>query len=449
MQQKLQEHIRQQFPFLKDKKLLVAISGGLDSVVLTHLLHQLHFDISLAHCNFKLRDIESDIDEDFVKNVGKKLKIKTFTTSFETYKIAKETKQSIQVTARNLRYSWFNEIIEKHQFDYVLTAHHADDNLETFLINLSRGTGLEGFTGIPAINKNTVRPLLIFSRDEILNYAKAHAITWREDQSNASIKYVRNKIRHQIVPVLKEINQNLLTSFSKTVEHLQESQQIIDDKVKEVKQFVFDKSDFSNSIETTNNFIKINVQNIQKLSYPKAYLYQLLKNYGFTEWNDIIDLLSAQSGKQVFSKTHRLLKDREYLILSNHNREDVSSKIEKLYLIKENSTEITHPIHLVLETVSKIGKKNKNTIYVDKDLLKFPLIVRKWQKGDYFYPVGMKGKKKVSKYFKDEKMSLLAKENTWLLCNNDSRIIWIEGKRQDNCTITKPNTKTILKITKK
>jgi len=433
MQQKLKEHINQNFPFLHDKKLLIAISGGVDSVVLTHLLHQLPFTISLAHCNFKLRKNDSDLDEKFVVQLGAQLKIKTFTTQFETEKIAKKNKQSIQIAARELRYHWFDELQKTHHFDYVLTAHHADDTLETFLINLSRGTGLEGLTGIPAINKNIVRPLLLFSRDEIIRYAKENNILWREDQSNASTKYVRNKIRHQIVPVLKEINPNFLESFKKTLTHLQESQQIVDDTISDVRKDVF--------IEN-----RIDIQKLIQLSNPKPYLYQLLKPYGFTEWNDIANLLTAQSGKQVFSKTHRLLKNREELLLiKNTNNNSLPTK----FYIHENDKKITNPIHLTFKTVEKPSTKNNHTIYVDKDLLKFPLIVRKWEKGDYFYPVGMRGKKKVSKYFKDKKMSLLEKENCWLLCNNDNRIIWIEGKRQDNCTIINPDTKNILKITKK
>lgn len=436
MQQKLAQHIRNNFPFLTDKKLLIATSGGIDSVVLTHLLHQLNFDITLAHCNFKLRGVESDVDEEFVKNLGETLNISTFITTFETEKIAKEKKQSIQIAARELRYTWFNELLKKHHFNYVLTAHHADDNVETFLINLSRGTGLEGLTGIPTINKNIVRPLLIFSRDEILAYAKKHNIKWREDQSNASTKYLRNKIRHQIVPVLKEINPHFLEAFTKTLKNLQESQQIVDDCIKNTSKTLFIDG-------------KIDIKKVLELSNPKAYLYQILKPYGFTAWKDIANLVTAQSGKQVFSKTHQLLKDRDFLILSKIHLNDISHKGEQFYFIKEDCKEITQPIHLVIETVSKIGKKDIHTIYVDKDLLKFPLILRKWQKGDYFYPLGMQGKKKVSKYFKDEKMSLLEKEKIWLLCNNDHRIIWIEGKRQDGCTIVKPNTKTILKITKK
>ena len=216
MVQKFKEHININFPFLKDKKLLIAISGGVDSVILTHLFSELNFDISLAHCNFQLREKESDLDEEFVKLLSQKTSNQIFTIKFDTEKFASKNKFSIQIAARELRYNWFQKIIKKHSFDYVLTAHHADDNLETFLINLTRGSGLDGFTGIPRINGNIVRPLLAFSREEILAYAKTNTIDWREDASNATTKYIRNKIRHKVLPVLKEINPNLLETFAKT-----------------------------------------------------------------------------------------------------------------------------------------------------------------------------------------------------------------------------------------
>ena len=236
---KLQQHISDNFPFLKGKKLLIAISGGVDSVVLTQLLIDLNFDISFAHCNFKLRGKESDLDALFVKEFAQKLSIPFFTTSFDTDKFARDNKQSTQIAARNLRYEWFQKICVQNNFDFVLTAHHADDNLETFLINFTRGSGLDGFTGIPEVHKNIARPLLIFSREEILNFAIENAIVWREDQSNASTKYIRNKIRHQILPVLKEINPSLLDTFAKTTKNLQESKQIIEDRIQEIKPKIF------------------------------------------------------------------------------------------------------------------------------------------------------------------------------------------------------------------
>jgi tRNA(Ile)-lysidine synthase len=433
MLEKLKQNITSQFPFLKGKKLLIAISGGLDSVVLTQLFHSLNFDISLAHCNFHLRGLESDADEEFVKNIGKKLALETFTTGFNTNEYASTNKTSTQIAARELRYHWFQELVVKHQFEYVLTAHHADDNLETFLINLSRGTGLEGLTGIPAINNTIVRPLLIFSREEIEQFANKNRIEWREDQSNASTKYVRNKIRHQIIPILKELNPTVLNSFQKTTANLKGSQQIINDTITQVKKKVISADE--------NGITKLNIAVIQKLSNPKAYLFELLKSYDFTEWNDIENLLSAQSGKHVFSKTHRLLKDRDFLLLTEVPAQKKLSEI----LITKNTKEIFDPFHLRLENVSEIQQLHENTLFLDADKLTFPLKLRKWKKGDSFYPIGMQGKKKLSKFFKDEKYSLIAKENTWLLCS-ENQIVWIVGKRQDrkfNATKTSSN---ILKI---
>jgi tRNA(Ile)-lysidine synthase len=436
MLQKFKEHININFPFLKDKKLLIAISGGVDSVVLAHLFSELNFNISLAHCNFQLREKESNLDEEFVKLLSQKTSNQIFTIKFDTEKFASKNKFSTQIAARELRYNWFQEIIKKHGFDYVLTAHHADDNLETFLINLTRGSGLDGFTGIPKINENIVRPLLAFSREEILAYAETNTIDWREDASNATTKYIRNKIRHQVLPVLKEINPNLLETFAKTIENLQESKQIIEDRIADIS---------SEAVNSKYDILKINIEKINQLSNPKAYLYQLLKEYSFTEWNDVSNLLSAQSGKQIFSKTHRLIKDRAFLLLSKN----VISNEKELFLIDESQSEITHPIHLNFEVVQQKFTENKQTIYVDKDLLKYPLIVRKWQNGDYLYPLGMQGKKKLSKYFKDEKLSLLEKENTWLLCNSENEIIWVLNYRQDNRFSLKNTSNNILKITSK
>nr|WP_298989919.1 tRNA lysidine(34) synthetase TilS [uncultured Polaribacter sp.] len=429
MLQKFKKHITKEFPFLKDTKLLLAISGGVDSVVLFHLLHKLNYDVSLAHCNFKLRGKESDLDEEFIKNLNQISSNQIFTISFDTEKYAKEHKLSTQIAARELRYNWFQKLITEYKFDYVLTAHHADDNLETFLIHLTRGSGLDGFTGIPKVNGNIVRPLLAFSREEILNYAKENDIEWREDASNASNKYIRNKIRHQVLPVLKEINPSVLDTFATTIENLQESKQIIEDSIENIASEVLKKE---------ANFIKIDIEKIKELSNSKAYLYQLLKSYHFTEWNDVYDLLNAQSGKQVFSKTHRLLKDRNVLILS---KIDLSNSIEMAFQIEEEITEITNPIHLTFEGVFEKSTENKQTIYVDKDLLKYPLLLRKWEKGDYIYPLGMQGKKKLSKYFKDEKFSLIDKENTWLLCNAENQIMWIVNHRQDRRFVKNKNLK--------
>jgi tRNA(Ile)-lysidine synthase len=431
------EHINTHFSFLKDKKLLIAISGGLDSVVLTHLLDQLNFTISLAHCNFRLRGKNADQDEGFVKNLAKQLQVPVFTRSFETETIAKQEKLSIQLAARKLRYDWFNELVKEHKLDYILTAHHADDNLETFLINTIRGTGLDGLTGIPKKNENIIRPLLPFSREQIEKYAEDNNITWREDSSNAETKYLRNKIRHDVIPILKELNPSLLTSFSQTIEHLKGSRQIIDDIITSVKKTAV--------IPAQAGIQKFKIENLKKLNNPKAYLYELLKQYGFTEWNDVTDLLETQSGRQVLSKTHRLVKDRDFLLLT----ELLSAKAEgKEYKIAEKEEYFEVDDFKIKLRDSKIRNPKseiRNLIYIDKDKLKFPLTVRKWKNGDYFYPFGMQGKKKLSKFFKDEKISLLQKEKIWLLCS-ENQIVWVIGKRLDNRYKITETTKNILKI---
>ncbi|MCF2875510.1 tRNA lysidine(34) synthetase TilS [Tenacibaculum sp. Cn5-34] len=433
---RLAEHINNNLPFLKEKKLLIAISGGVDSVVLTHLLHQLKFNISLAHCNFQLRGKESDLDEVFINDLGKKLSLNTHTIQFKTDEYAKKHKLSTQLAARKLRYNWFNQLAKEHDFDYILTAHHADDNLETFLINLTRGTGLEGLTGIPVVNGNIVRPLLVFSREEIKNFATTNAIQWREDASNSEIKYLRNKIRHQIIPTLKELNPSLLNSFIKTNEFLKQSQQIVDDKIKEISPEV---------LINKGNIIKIDIEKILSFSNPKAYLYQILKQYKFTEWDDVYNLIYAQSGKKVSTNFYTLLKDRDFLLLLRTNKNS-SSENERVIIYKEN-TQIVSPINLLFKNVQKKTSTDINTIYVDKNLLNYPLILRKWEKGDYFYPTGMMGKKKLSKYFKDEKISVFDKKNIWLLCSGDNEIIWIIGKRQDRRFLSSDNTTQLLRIT--
>lgn len=439
------QHIKSDFPFLKSKKLLIAISGGIDSVVLAHLLYKSDFNIGLAHCNFNLRGKESNKDEQFVKDLGKKFGFETFTINFNTKEYAQTNNISTQMAARELRYNWFQKIIKKHKYNYVVTAHQKDDIIETFLINLTRGTGIDGLCGIPPINKNIIRPLLPFSRNEILTYATRNKIHWREDNSNSSIKYVRNKIRHKVVPVLKELNPSLLESFQNTLENLNESKQLITDRIKEVSKDVKTKH---------KNETHFNCEKLLNLNNPKAYLYQLLKRYNFTEWNDVLDLLTAQTGKQISSSTHRLLKNRDVLILTKI--EDFQKDLE--YKIERNTKKISEPVKLKFEVVHKVNDnknsfflfdeiidKKDNFIALDADKLKFPLTIRKWKNGDYFYPLGLNGKKKLSKFFKDEKLSLIEKENSWVTTSNGN-IIWVIGKRLDERFKVTEKTSTVFKI---
>jgi len=401
MLQKLQNHIKTNLPFLSGKKLLLAVSGGIDSMVMVDLFHKLNHQIAIAHCNFQLRDTESFGDQEFVQNYAVENQIPFYTILFDTKSYANDYKLSTQVAARELRYNWFHELFATEEYDYLLTAHHADDNLETFLINLSRGTGLDGLTGIPQQNEQILRPLLVFSREEIENYANKNELKWREDSSNASDKYVRNKIRHHIVPLLKELNPTFLASFQKTQLYLQEAQLMVEDAVDMV---------FQQVVKEKEDALYIDINKLLQLDNYNSYLYQWLKEYGFTAWEDIYDLVNSQSGKYVISGKFRLLKDREFLILSS------TEVLENdVFYIQENEKQIEFPIKLRLSDESHIVNSCSRCIFVDKEKLKFPLKIRKWQEGDYFYPSGMQGKKKVSKYFKDEKFSILDKENTWLL----------------------------------
>jgi tRNA(Ile)-lysidine synthase len=429
----LKNHISSVFPFLEKTKLFLAVSGGLDSMVLLHLFQQLPYDIAVLHCNFQLRGLESFGDQNFIQNYCNENNIPVFVTQFDTEAFAKDYKLSTQVAARELRYSWFYELLESENFDYILTAHHADDNLETFIINLSRGTGLEGLIGIPEQNDKIIRPLLPFSREEILKYAQENNIEWREDSSNASNKYLRNKIRHDLVPILKEINPDFLMAFQKTQSYLQESKEMVEDASIIIYQQVAKQVD---------DEIHFDLNQLKKLPNYKSYLYQWLKEFGFLAWNDIYDLVDGQSGKQVFSAEFRLLKNRTALILKPFS--DVSQNEE--YEISESDTEVNFPLKLSLCNVSHITINSNKAIFVDAEKIRFPLILRKWNEGDVFHPFGMNGKsKKVSKLFKDEKLSLIEKEKTWILCS-DNQIVWVVGIRQDERFKTENNTNRILKI---
>lgn len=424
------EHITSNFPYLIGEKLLIACSGGLDSVVLTHLMKNAGFHIALAHCNFSLRGKESDGDEMFVVGLAKQMDISVFAETFDTHKFAEEHKVSTQMAARTLRYNWFDEILRDFKFDYLLTAHHLDDDLETFFINLSRGTGLNGLTGIPKKNNKVIRPILDFSREEILEYAEKNKLKWREDSTNQKADYLRNKLRLEVLPQYKETNKTVLKNFQKTQKNLQASRLLVEDYMALV---------YKLAVSEAPDSYKINIQKLKELPHTDELLYELLNGFGFTEWQDISHLLNAQTGKQIFSKTHQLLKNREELILSEIVLEDISEE----FLVSEEG--ITSPINLKIKPSEYIGETEKNLIYVSAKKLNFPLKLRKWRSGDTFQPFGMKGKKKLSKFYKDEKISLIEKDKIWLLLS-DEKIVWVIGYRMDDHFKVTKSTEKILKI---
>jgi len=427
---RFREKLKTDFPFLQGKKLLIACSGGVDSVVLATLIKELNFEMALAHCNFSLRGKESDGDELFVIGMAKRMEIPVFAETFDTLGFSHKNGISTQMAARTLRYEWFTSLLRNFNYDYLLTAHHLDDDLETFFINLSRGTGITGLLGIPAINGKTVRPLLYFSREEILAFAKIKGLNWREDSSNQKSDYLRNKLRLELLPQYKSLSNNTLENFKKTKFNLMATKDLVEDYMSIIYKLV---------ITEAADHYKINIAKLKELPHPQAILYELLNVFGFTEWENIVDLLDAQTGKLVLSKTHRLIKNRDELILSQRDFHEN----EESYRVTENGLE--SPIKLHFEIVDTVGKPNQNKIYIDWEKADFPMTLRKWRDGDFFYPFGMDGRKKLSKYFKDEKMSLMQKEAIWLL-ESENNIVWVVGYRMDDRFKVGDATEKILQI---
>lgn len=438
MLEKFESFVSDNNLFSKDDRILIALSGGVDSVVLSHLMCRANYKISLAHCNFHLRDEESNRDEAFVRRWAKENNIPLFVKEFDTYQYMKENKLSLEMAARDLRYNWFNSLLESEGFTCLCTAHHLDDSIETFFINLLRGTGIAGLHGIKVKNDKIVRPLLFATREEILSYAKQNNISYVEDSTNSETKFTRNKIRHNLFPVLREINPNFEFALKKDIEYLNDTEFIFRREIEKTKKEI---------IETEQEVIKINISKLKQLNPMKIYLYEILSEYGFNETNinDILSCLDEISGKQFFSKTHRLVKDRQYIfidVIKNNTTND-------FFLIDNCQSSLIHPLKMQIELLRDLKfiniSKDKNIAMLDADLLKFPLILRKWRQGDSFVPFGMKKEKKLSDYFTSNKYSLLDKENQWILCSEE-KIVWLVEERIDNRFRISNKTKNILKI---
>lgn len=424
--------------FLKDDRILLALSGGVDSVVLAELLLELGYTFSAAHCNFHLRGEESNRDAEFVIKWAERKKVKLFVQDFDTYAYMQEKGISLEMAARELRYSWFENLMKENQIDYLLTAHHADDSAETFFINLLRGTGIAGLHGILPKNGNIIRPLLFATRKSILDYAELKNIQFVEDSTNSETKFLRNKIRHRVIPMLKEISPDFDSIIRKNIERLRDTETVFRNTVENVKDEI---------IIRENENIKISIAELQSLNPMGIYLYEILSDYGFNESvvNNVSMVLDAESGKRFYSKTHCLLKDREYLLIYPIEKEETETE----YSIDAEITSIIEPFKAKIEVLKDLNfisvPKKANVAMLDMDLLNFPLELRHWKQGDYFVPFGMKKKKKLSDFFTSNKYSLLDKERQWLLCSGDE-IVWVVGKRIDDRFKVSNSTKSVLKI---
>ena len=433
MQLKFESYIKDYFPYLLEEKCVVCCSGGVDSIVLFHLMLSLHKNFVVAHCNFKLRDEESDNDEEFVKNICKQNSIEFYSKSFETKKIKEESNNSIQMIARDLRYGFFDEISTRLEIKHILTAHHLNDSLESFLINISRGSGLDGLTGIPELNGKIKRPLIEFEKKDILEYAVNNNLRWREDSSNKSNSYLRNKIRNNIIPQFDELKGNFLKNFKKTIKYLKMSNALIYQRINQLKLDIL-------NYNGDDIFIKISdLKEIDK----ESFLYYFLRDYGFVDWDKIIDLLSAESGKKIFSKSHVFYKDKNKLILRDIK---VTKNMEILIENLENNTGLEYHKILSFTDSDNIEKNNPNIITVDKQKLKLPLKLRGFMHGDFFNPYGMKGAKKVGKFLKDNNVSEMDRSSRLILLNGDDKIIWVVGMRLDERFSVKKESTKLLNI---
>jgi len=404
---KVKEFIEKEDLFSKLHKILVALSGGADSVALTRILITLGYHCEAAHCNFELRGEESDRDEDFVRNFCRSLNIKCHSIHFETRRYAAQQSISIEMAARELRYNWFSKICEESDCQVVAVAHHKDDSVETMLLNLIRGTGINGLLGIRSKNGNVVRPLLCASRQEVVEYLHRMNQTYVTDSTNLEDEYTRNKIRLNLLPLMEEINPSVKDGLVKTASYLNDISKVYQQAIKESIDRIFITPEKEISIEKLMNE-----------PAPQALLFEVLSPLGFnsTQVEEVYGSLNGQPGKRFISSQWQVVKDRELLLI-----EKVKTANDKPQIIFEE----------VLLTKEFVIPKDKNTACFDANKFKGVISIRKWEKGDYFIPFGMKGKKLVSDFMTDSKFSLLKKEQQWVLSCND-QIAWLIGERTDN-----------------
>lgn len=404
---KVKEFIEKEELFSKQDKILVALSGGADSVALTRILITLGYHCEAAHCNFELRGEESDRDEDFVRNFCRSLNIKCHSIHFETRRYAAQQSISIEMAARELRYNWFSKICEESDCQVVAVAHHKDDSVETMLLNLIRGTGINGLLGIRPKNGNVVRPLLCASRQEVVAYLHRMNQTYVTDSTNLEDEYTRNKIRLNLLPLMEEINPSVKDGLVKTASYLNDVSKVYQQAIKESIDRIFITPEKEISIEKLMNE-----------PAPQALLFEVLSPLGFnsTQVEEVYGSLNGQPGKRFISSQWQVVKDRDLLLI-----EKVKTANDKPQIIFEE----------VLLTKDFVIPKDKNTACFDANKFKGVISIRKWEKGDYFIPFGMKGKKLVSDFMTDSKFSLLKKEQQWVLSCND-QIAWLIGERTDN-----------------
>jgi tRNA(Ile)-lysidine synthase len=417
-------------------KILLAVSGGIDSMVMAHLFLRRNHKEGIAHCNFSLRGQESDKDEELVRQFAADNNIPFYTIRFETKAYAKRNKLSVQMAARELRYNWFEEIRRKNGFDSVAVAHNLNDNIETLLINLIRGTGLAGMAGIKPLNNNIIRPMLFATRQEIQTYCDKNKIVFREDKSNADTKYTRNKIRHQVIPVIKEINPSVELTLNETAERFSGFNEIVSDYISQLREKIGEEKE---------HIISFNISLLKTHLHNKAVIFELFKPYGVAKakLNDLIRVIDGKTGGQIITDTHRIIKNRKEIVVSEE-----AYMQETSYTISDINAFCIYPgissARNVKITDTYEIPSDPHIACIDLQRISFPVLIRKWKPGDYFYPLGMKQKKKLSDYFIDNKYSRFDKETIFIL-ESDGKIVWLIGDRiDDRFKITSSTKKGLL-----
>lgn len=420
-----------------DDRILLAVSGGIDSVVMAHLFTEAGYDCAIAHCNFQLRGEDSELDEAFIRSLALSLEIPVFVKRFDVEAEMQERGISLQMAARDLRYGWFDELLSEHSMERVATAHNMNDAVETFFLNLSRGSGIRGLKGISPRRGKIIRPLLFASRPQIESYQQTHKIRFREDASNLETKYQRNKIRHDVLPVMEQINPGFMEIMEGNMERLGDVYEIYNLSIQQVRMDLF---------EEKQGKITIDTERLRTLTPLRTWLFELFSPYGFTrsQCEGIRRIMDAGPGRQSISTTHRLFKDRDQMILVPSD----SESFERYYLDNpEKHSSLPFPMDMeVLERSELVSiPDDPMTACLDLDEIQFPLTIRRWMHGDYFCPLGMEQIKKLSDFFVDEKVPVPEKERTWIMASG-KKIVWIMGHRIDHRFRITPSTSRVLRL---
>ncbi len=437
-------YIEKEHLVAKGQRVLLAVSGGRDSVALCHLVARAGFPFAIAHCNFHLRPGDCDRDEEFVRSLADSYRVPCYVAQFDTNSYASDNHLSIEEAARNLRYAFFEEVRQHNGYDLIVTAHHRDDTIETFFINLLRGTGISGLCGIPARNGNVVRPMLPFGRDDINRYVSENNLAYVDDATNFQPLYLRNRIRLQLIPLLRQLSPSFDTTMQDNIARLTDASMLYGSAVEAVRQRIVFHGD---------GRVSIPIDELNRLSPLNTYIYELLRPFGFSPSTaaQIAESLKSQSGKQFFSHTHRLVKDRNLLLVSPLVGEMADDIIVQRDSLRDDvATPFVVPVNsscLKLQVKSTFAYPphlETDEAWFDFEQLRFPLTVRRWHHGDRFVPFGMKGSRLVSDLFSDLKMSLVDKENSWILCDATGTILWVVGLRAAAVARVHPATKKVL-----